>query len=410
MEQVTIQDKTSRLLPGLWIGLMIFTLGECCTEMEIPFGNKVGILVGLPLAYIALWRSMTWKLREPVSKAFFVLLAVWTLFMVVYCKSEAKMTIFDAIYTYGWLPYSAIALLLIPVTSLVRSFYTYAYHTYLWYLAVFFIPLLVPWDFGVAQMFFETFVVASIFIFLTNKYHSPRTLLFAVICILVSFLVATLNARRNLMLSMGLYLMVGSCTYVFGSKIKSLENKIVIIAGAALFLLAAIYAFLADTTGAFSLIVQRAGDNTREGVFLYFFIDMDSVQDWLIGRGILGTYYCPGVDADDVDYRTALECGYLHYILKGGCIYLLFYLVTFITAIVRGFRSKNQLCKAAAWILIIQLIDLAPFGLHAFNTKTFMIWMAVAICLSNELRQKSDDDIYHLFFTPRHTPLPWQKN
>ncbi len=410
MEQITIQDNISRRLEWLWYGLLFYTMGECCNEVEIPMVYKLGIIFGLPMAFIGLMRAVNFKSKESLSSTFFYILLAWTLFMLIHLKSEGKVTIFDYIYTYNVLPYASILLLVIPVTSLVRSFYSYATRTYMWYLFVFFLPLLAPWQFGIAQMFFETFVMVSLFIFLTNKYHSSRTLIFAVICIILSFLVATINARRNLMLTTALYLMVGSCSYVFGSKIKSLENRIVIIAGAALFLLVAAYAFVADSTGAFSLISQRASENTREGVFLYFMLDMDTLPDWLLGRGMMGTYYCPGVDGEDTEYRTALECGYLHWILKGGCIYLLLYLVTFITAMVRGFRSKNQLCQASAWILLIQLIDMLPFGLHAFNIKTFVIWMAVAICLSDQLRKKTDEEIFQLFFTPKNEPLPWQKN
>jgi hypothetical protein len=74
-----------------------------------------------------------------------------------------------------------------------------------------------------------------------------------------------------------------------------------------------------------------------------------------------------------------------------------------------GFRSHNQLCQASAWILAIQIIDMFPFGLHAFNTKTFMIWMAVAICFNRELCNKNDAEIADTFFTQPITPLPWQK-
>ncbi len=418
MEQVTIQDPQSRRLRYFWYGMLLYSAGNALADLGVPFTFVIGVCLGLPTAAYGLLSSMQWtppraaagRSTDATRYVFFYLLLAWTLFMWVH--SELKDLVQIAHYTtpYDVLPYVACALLAVPAVPLVRSLFDFALRTYRWYWAIAFLPLLDLWNNGFNQDVVETFIVAAVFLFLTNKYQQPRTLLGAVVCLLLGFLMCTLTARRNMMLTIALYLMVGSCSYVFGNKIKSLENRIVIIASAGLFLVAAVYVFLADSSGAFSLIAARASENTRDGVFLGFALDVDTWQDWLWGRGLFGTYYCPGVDDADAEYRTVIECGYLQCILKGGCIYLLLYLATLITALVRGFRSHNQLCHAAAWILLIQIFDMFPFGIHAFNTKTFLIWTAAALCFSRELCDKTDAEIADTFFQTHHTPLPWQQN
>jgi hypothetical protein len=417
MEQVTIQDPTSRRLLYFWYGMIIYCAGSGLADLGAPFTFKIGVIIGLPMALYGLlpcleWLAPAgtkWQPRSVARYIFFYLLLAWCLFMWLNSERKDLLTPDNYYSSYDVLPYLSIGFLILPAVSLVRSFYTFAYRTYRWYWVLAFLPLIDTWNNGFNQTIVETFIVAAVFIFLTNKYHSSRTLIFAVICLILGFLMSTVTARRNMMLTIAFYMMVGSFSYVFGNKIKSLENRIVIIACACLFMLTALYVFMADSSGAFSLITQRASENTRDGVLLGFVLDMDTMSDWIYGRGLFGTYYCPGIDDVDSEYRSAIECGYLQQILKGGCIYLFLYLVTLITAMVRGFRGHNQLCKASAWILVIQIIDMLPFGLHAFNTKTFMIWMAVAICFSRELCAKNDAEIADTFFTQPSTPLPWQK-
>jgi hypothetical protein len=398
--------------------MLLYSSGNALADFGVPFTFVIGVCFGLPLVAYALLSTMQWvptfhKDGQPsdiLRYVFFYLLLIWTLVMWLNSDVKELALIDNYLSNYYVLPYAAIALLVVPATPLVRSLFDFAYRTYRWYWVLCPLPLIYTWNYGFNQDIVETFIVASVFLFLTNKYHSPRTLIGAVVSLILGFLMCTLTARRNMMLTIALYMMVGCCSYVFGNKIKSLENRIVIIATAGLFLISAVFIYMADSTGAFSLIAERASENTRDGVFLGFALDMDTTKDWVMGRGLFGTYYCPGIDDVDVEDRTVIECGYLQCILKGGCIYLVLYLATLITALVRGFRGRNQLSHAAAWILVIQLFDMLPFGIHAFNTKTFLIWTAIALCFNRELCDKTDAEIADTFFQTRHTHLPWQQN
>ena len=59
--------------------------------------------------------------------------------------------------------------------------------------------------------------------------------------------------------------------------------------------------------------------------------------------------------------------------------------------------------------MIVQLIDMLPFGLHAFNMKTFFVWMSVSICLDERLLRMNDYEIKAIFFKNKIKLLPWGK-
>ena len=95
--------------------------------------------------------------------------------------------------------------------------------------------------------------------------------------------------------------------------------------------------------------------------------------------------------------------------MKGGVILLLLYLTLFIMAICKGFRASNQLCKGAACILCVQLMDMIAFGLHAFNTKTFMLWMLLSVCLNRSFLNMTDEQVQNMFYKKKYNLLSWEK-
>jgi hypothetical protein len=130
-------------------------------------------------------------------------------------------------------------------------------------------------------------------------------------------------------------------------------------------------------------------ENTRTGVENLFFKSFDGkTLDWIIGRGIGGTYYCP---INDSNYRTTIETGYLYIILKGGLVSLALFLYLLLYSAYLGFfRSRNMLTKAMASYLVIHVILLVPFGLPAFSIEYIFVWICVMYCQSETWRMKSD--------------------
>jgi hypothetical protein len=169
-----------------------------------------------------------------------------------------------------------------------------------------------------------------------------------------------------------LSLLLISTIYFFGTKIYS-ENQ----------------------RGIFSYISDRLNegiDDTRAGVEEDLFQDME-FKDWVIGKGINGSYYSPGLDGEDFrDYRTGIETDYLAIILKGGLINLGLLLLIAIPAIFKGlFYSRNILSKAAAIWILLYLLDLYPTPVTDFTLNYLLVWISIGICYSNTIRNISEN-------------------
>lgn len=404
------RDKHYNILWLSYIAYSILYIME--TNFEgFPMATVLYTIIAFTAIVFVLKRvSFDFSNRSRSVWSIYILLCIWL--AVMYLRSN--MSFFISPRLYDVMAYFGVVLLLVKPLPLVANMFDFGYKFNYIYLFIFFAPIALS-DNGITQMFLETFPVFAIYIFIANKYNSNKNIFLAFIVLMLALLVATFEARRNLMLTFGLYIMFGGIMFFMNGKAKSSEVKLLTALLALLMLIAGVGLYKIESSGMFSTISSRATENTRDGVFIAYAVDMMNAKDILIGRGMSGEYYNPGIDKDIEsdefkDYREHIECGYLEWILKGGIIYMLLYLILFIVAIWRGFKSKNALCKASALIVFVQLIDMVPFGLHAFNLKAFMIWLAVSVCLDDNIRRMSDEEITAELFTKKTKLLPWQKN
>lgn len=402
----------------LWLGLSLYNLGMLSEEFLDTYNSmvlKMFIMVGIIMVAFSLFSSLTFSFRNrnSVFKIIVALMFVWYLFMLANSDRSYIFTTQSYMQPYSMLSYSMFFILFFPTLSLIRSLFSFSYIANVIFIFLFLIPLFSYVNNTFVQLFLESVGVGAAFVFITNKYHSNKAIFISLIVLCLSFLVATFEARRNLMLTYGLYIMIGGLLSLVNGKLKSLEAKIITFVTGLLILVGAITLYLSESTGAFSAITGRASENTREEVFLAFAVDMANLHDLAVGRGFSGEYYCPGVDKDAAeeynDYRQVIECGYLQLILKGGMVYAVLYILLISLAIYRGFKSKNQLVKGCAFILVVQIIDMVPFGIHAFNMKSFIIWMAMAICYDVVVCNMSEDEVNESIFAKQRKILPWEK-
>jgi hypothetical protein len=124
-----------------------------------------------------------------------------------------------------------------------------------------------------------------------------------------------------------------------------------------------------------------------------------NTQDWIIGKGMNGKYFCPGIDVNDrTGYRRIIETDYLNIILKGGIISLGLLILILVPAIIKGlFYSKNLLSKAAAFWIFLWLIDLYPASVNAFSLNNLLVWLSIGICYSKTIRNISESGIKSYF-------------
>ena len=263
---------------------------------------------------------------------------------------------------------------------------------------------------NVAEQYVWVLAMGSGFILLTSFYHSKKRFTVALVVMVLSLLFITVMARRNIMVTCGCFLFFSLLAIPIINKNTSLIKKGIFLFSFVLFTVIGYSIFTSNQDGMFRGFTKRATDNTRETVFLFYFLDM-SPTDFVIGKGINGTYFCPDMDQAwsggseppehrDLDDRIYIECGYLQLILNGGIIYLGLYLLILVPAMFKGFfLSRNLFSKSCAILIFMHLIDMAPFGLPTFSLRQFTLWFCVAVCFSKEIR-KMDEDEMRSFLTP----------
>jgi hypothetical protein len=229
------------------------------------------------------------------------------------------------------------------------------------------------------------------FLLLTWYYHTKKIRLISFITVMLSLVIATITARRNIMITFANFLIFSVINVLLNSR-QSIKNKLYILTIFLSLVVTSYFIFLNYQEKLFGKITEHIDNNTREIVFNSFFKDM-STNDLIIGRGLLGEYYCPGAEKG-VDNRLLIESGYLQTILKGGIISLVLFLMIALPAAYLGIiKSKNILSKAAGTIVILWLIDMFPWGMPAINIRYILVWTCIGICYSKVIRNLSEKEL-----------------
>ena len=138
----------------------------------------------------------------------------------------------------------------------------------------------------------------------------------------------------------------------------------------------------------FQILIERLDSNTREGTENDFYKDMNGI-DWIIGRGMSGTYYSPSVSDIDTKNRPLIETGFLNIILHGGVLALLPLIIILIHASYLGlFKSQSLIYKSCGIFIFIRLLWLYPSSSFKLNLTFSILWICVAICESIESKNK----------------------
>ena len=118
-------------------------------------------------------------------------------------------------------------------------------------------------------------------------------------------------------------------------------------------------------------------------------------NDYLIGRGLNGTFQ--KFSMGDNQISRSIEIGYFNVLLKGGFLYLIPMIALFIISIYKGvFRSKNDLSKGLAGIVLWQTLYMVSFGMANFATNYLLLWISVGACLDPRIRKTSNAEIKKL--------------
>ena len=402
----TVSARELKQINLFWNGFIIYTAAYVFSTTNWASYNlwfaiqSVGLLLCIPAA-ISLMR---FKFDSAYLKIVYIFYCCWLFTIILrglpFDGARIKELLFDA--WYGAFLYLVPLVLLIPrkIFFLKKLFGVIVILCllYIIYDIIFFRTLMnAEGDvfIGMTEAEFppKTLSIPCGFLLLTYIYHSKKRNLFALAVLILIILFALVRARRGLAF-MGITSLMASCLIYFYINRKKI---IVVIFSLILISLFSIYAynvFSKNSKGIFTLVAERGDEDSRTPVEEYYYADMKT-KDWIIGRGINGQYFCPGVDGNGyTNYRSVIETDYLNIILKGGLISFGLLLLIVIPAILKGlFFSRNILSKAAAVWILLWLIDLYPATVTTFTLNYLLVWISAGICYSQEIRNMSDDAI-----------------
>jgi hypothetical protein len=229
-----------------------------------------------------------------------------------------------------------------------------------------------------------------IILVMTLSYHSTKKKAVILLGIIVGLVFMMLAARRNRVVFLGGGLVLALIINIMNS--KRIGSKFGWVLFSCIFSLA-----LLVGASYFSLFFERMGEGmwTREVVIEYFFQDFNSTpRDWITGRGMYGEFFggLANITDENTGMRDVIENGYLYLILKGGLIWVVLLVLFSLKAIYLGyFKSQNLLCKGFAMIILLYFVDMIGYGIPTTSMKYIMVFISIAGCNSDWLRNCSDE-------------------
>ena len=412
MEAVDINNDISlqkKHINRFIIGILLYSISINLFSEFIP-GNIINVvqLIGLAIwgfywtKLASLKNISDWYLRITIF-----LLIIWQLYIVYHGFIFEYLYIKDHLFADNRsMSYLVPLAVFISVnnTSFWQILFNYLHKMGIAFLIMFpFVLFYLLSNQNIAEQYVWILAMGSGFILLTSFYHPRKRVVIALVVMIIALLFITVMARRNIMVTCACFLFFSFIIIPIINKNTPIIKKAVFLVSFTLLITIGYSVFESNQDGIFYGFTKRATENTRETVFLFYFLDM-SPTDFVIGKGINGTYFCPEVDREwsggedpkhkNLDDRVYIECGYLQLILNGGVIYLALYLLILIPAMFKGFfLSRNLFSKSCAFLILMHLIDMAPFGLPTFSLRQFTLWFCVAVCFSKEMRRKDEEEM-----------------
>ncbi|MCC7400745.1 MAG: hypothetical protein IT214_04600 [Chitinophagaceae bacterium] len=398
------KDKIEQQLFNLfWVGLIIYFTAFAAIKGFPQLSGKFNLLQALGLGlFIPASIGLS---QHRVKNLFYTIYLLWSGFTVFrgmsFQYSELKASVYDP--DFGLLVYLVpfIMLFKIRINIFKGLFNTTIILGLIFIVLCFYFRsfLLMPEDdenrtgMGLLEVFTRFLEIPFGFLLITYRYHKIRRRILSFLVVLMTLILSLIRARRGLIFFQSSFLIFGMILYIWDNK-KNLAITMFTLFIAGVMIFFSIGTFKENKNGMFTKISERVNEDTRSGVEQCFYDDM-KVKDWLIGKGINGTYYCPGIDQGSlIDYRNVIETGFLNIILNQGLVGLVLLLLIMIPAIYKGlFWSNNLLSKAAGIWILMWLLDLYPAVVYIFSLNYILVWMCISFCYTPSMRKMSDEKI-----------------
>ncbi|NVO20120.1 MAG: O-antigen ligase family protein [Bacteroidetes bacterium] len=403
INEITSLTEPNKAIHYFWLGFIIttvnYTLMVCYSTP-----NKTFIyfqILGILILVSASLKLVKFNIKNKYLKTVFILYLIWAAITVLrgFSMNKDYLMIFLVNAYSGIFLYLAPLILLIPLNLIYikKLFNTIIVINIIYLLcSLFFIGQLLGSDSESGQQILENLArflsIPCGFILLLNSYQSKGRNIIPLITLLLTLLFAVARARRGL-LFVTLNIGVFSFLFYYYANKGNLLKRFLPLALLPFFLVYASKFVETNKTNFLGNLYDRLDEDTRSGVVECYLLDMGS-NDWLIGRGINGEYFCPLFPDSNTDYRDSIENDFLQIILKGGIVSLGILLLIGIPAAIKGlFFSNNLLSKAAGLWIIFWIVNMYPTTVTAFSLNYLIVWMCFGICFSPEIRRMPDDTI-----------------
>jgi hypothetical protein len=353
------------------------------------------VLFCLAVPFLRCERQKIWK--RPIYSIFLL----WEIFIVIrmesYSMEALKIQFLDPL---NFLTYLIPLIFLAKIDSNVINKWLKMifFLSIIFWLTHFYMIMKFPVN-NFTDLFAISIISSAGLILLLHPYITRFKAIFITSVLCSSMFIGLIYGRRSVALLALFFLLISGWTYFFNVENKKPKRKIFLIVFLACSI--PIYLLFEKELNLSSLeIFDRAEVDSRSEVFDAFFSDFE-LEDYLLGRGIDGSYYHPmkywnfkNDGFREVNNRTNIENGYLYMLMKGGIIYLFCFLFLAWKSIFLGlFKSNNHLSRALAIYILIYLLDMLTFGQPGFNVKYFLVWMSITILHKENLRRKSEEEI-----------------
>lgn len=330
-----------------------------------------------------------------------IALGIWSIFIIIRGEFDGlKNSVLSIIGKSEALPY-ILPFIIFPLpnekyfkTILNVFFYSSIFAVPLWIIEAFNGGLVRDSYFGEAIGAYLPFFSAFLLVFF-NKLGLIKKII-TVIIFSAFFVLMLLNARRNVVLSLSLYLLIAIFLPVWMHKGKTGSRWVKILTITTILSCLVILNFSKIQEGLLRNIIDRGFEDTRSQVEISLIADLASspTSDTVFGRGMDGTYFNlaalqnPNLESDERD-RNVVETGYLNMVLKGGIVYVVIILIILISAIVDAFWTKTRILAGIGSILLIYIIALytsAPIS--SLMVPAILFWFSVSVALQARVRNK----------------------
>jgi hypothetical protein len=410
-EQLGISKTEARYTKLFWLGFTAYAIGFSFAHSgHLSVKMLQGLQsLGLILVFVYGSRIALVNFDDAYLKIIFRAYLLWQVLIIFRGLSVnydfAKKTLFDG--AYGMMAYLTPLIYFLPrkIATYRRLFDVIVLFAliYFAYDALCIRDLLSGDRSGYKNIFIvEYSLLLSLpagFLLLTFPYHTKKRLLLAAATLVAILFFSVYRARRGMVLICTSQLIFAFLLYFFKAK-----NKIAAFVFSGAVILAAVFlaadSYVNNRASIFNYLAERGKQDTRTGVEVYFYNDMDT-RDWIVGKGINGQYFCPNVEEDSTTaYRTVIETGYLQIILNGGIVGLALLLLIAIPAMFKGlFYSRNILSKAAGIWILLWIFYLYPATMQVFSLYYAIFWLCIGICYSKSIRNLSENNLKMLFLT-----------